>query len=125
MAMMNIASRIGVAAPPPEPAVIDQQHLARMTLGDRGLEREVLQLFVRQTSIMLGRIAGAAPALVAASAHTLNGSARGIGAWRVAQAAERLEVAASSGMDITGSIDELAAASAEACTVIAEMLRAH
>src|SRR5579863_911527 len=75
-------------------AVIDEDHLGRMTLGDRQLEREVLEIFVRQTVIMLERIAGADPALAAATAHTLMGSARGIGAWRVAQAAERLEQAA-------------------------------
>ena len=32
--------------------------------------------------------------MAAAAAHTLKGSARGIGAWRVARAAERLELAA-------------------------------
>jgi HPt (histidine-containing phosphotransfer) domain-containing protein len=107
------------------PAAIDQKHLARMTLGDRGLEREVLQLFVRQTAIMLARISGGTPALVAASAHTLNGSARGIGAWRVAKAAERLEMAAVNELDVNGPADELAAASAEARTAIAELLRDH
>ena len=46
-------------------AVIDEDHLGRMTLGDRRLEREVLEIFVRQTVIMLERIAGAEPALAA------------------------------------------------------------
>jgi HPt (histidine-containing phosphotransfer) domain-containing protein len=73
---------------------IDQVHLERMTLGDRSLEREVLEIFARQTAMTLERIAGAGPARTAAAAHTLKGSARGIGAWRVAQAAERLEPAA-------------------------------
>jgi len=77
-----------------KPTVIDETHLARMTLGDRRLEREVLELFVRQTTIMLGRIVGAEPAWAAAAAHTLKGSARGIGAWRVARAAELVENAA-------------------------------
>ena len=70
--------------------VIDDDHLSRMTLGDRRLEREVLEIFVRQTVIMLERIAGAEPALAAAAAHTLTGSARGIGAWRVARALSSL-----------------------------------
>ena len=77
-----------------KPTVIDETHLERMTLGDRRLEREVLELFVRQTTIMLGRIVGAELALAAAAAHTLKGSARGIGAWRVARAAELVENAA-------------------------------
>ena len=71
-------------------SIIDERHLGRMTLGDRSLEREVLEIFARQTVLMLERIEGTNPALAAAAAHTLKGSARGIGAWRVAQAAERL-----------------------------------
>ena len=76
-------------------SVIDEDHLGRMTLGDRSLEREVLEIFARQTTLSLSRLAGAEPARAAAVAHTLKGSARGVGAWRVAQAAERLEQVAS------------------------------
>jgi hypothetical protein len=120
---VSSVAEIGRAEPLPHSAsVIDREHLSRMTLGDRGLEREVLELFVRQTTIMLARMAGAAPALVAASAHTLTGSARGIGAWRVACAAERLETTAAKDTDMNGAIDELAAASAEARSAIVEML---
>jgi HPt (histidine-containing phosphotransfer) domain-containing protein len=73
---------------------IDRAHLARMTLGDQSLEREVLQLFDRQSEILLARMNDAPPAAVAALAHTMKGSARGIGAWPVAQAAEAVEEAA-------------------------------
>ena len=96
---------------------IDQVHLERMTLGDRSLEREVLEIFARQTAMTLERTAGAGPARTAAAAHTLKGSARGIGAWRVAAAAERLEHAAASAVDDTAmlaAITELEAASFEA-----------
>jgi HPt (histidine-containing phosphotransfer) domain-containing protein len=79
------------------PAAIDEDHLRRMTLGDRSLEREVLEIFARQTVLLLGRMAGREPAFAAAAAHTLKGSARGVGAWRVAQAAERVEQAAGEG----------------------------
>jgi HPt (histidine-containing phosphotransfer) domain-containing protein len=77
-----------------QPDVIDEQHLARMTLGDHRLEREVLELFVRQAALMVDRIGTAPPALAVAAAHTLKGSARGIGAWRLARAAELFEQAA-------------------------------
>jgi HPt (histidine-containing phosphotransfer) domain-containing protein len=100
---------------------IDHVHLERMTLGDRGLEREVLEIFVRQTALTLQRIAGAGPARTAAAAHTLKGSARGIGAWRVAEAAERLEQAAIGAADATAmlaAIAELEAASAETSLAI-------
>ena len=36
-------------------AVLDRDHLARMTFGDRSLEREVLQLFDRQSELLLER----------------------------------------------------------------------
>jgi HPt (histidine-containing phosphotransfer) domain-containing protein len=98
------------------PTVIDQTHLERMTLGDRRLEREVLELFVRQTTIMLGRIVGAELALAAAAAHTLKGSARGIGAWRVARAAELVENAANGEGRSTDSATGSAAAMDEAVT---------
>ena len=103
-------------------------HLEQMTLGDRRLEREVLELFLRQTTIMLDRIVNAGPPLAAAAAHTLKGSARGIGAWRVARAAELLEHAAAAGggeeancdepHDLADAIDELKAASLEASAAI-------
>jgi HPt (histidine-containing phosphotransfer) domain-containing protein len=107
------------------PAIIDEAHLGRMTLGDRGLEREILEIFVRQTAIMLGRIAGAGPALMAATAHTVVGSASGIGAWRVAQAAERLERAASAASDPEEqdeAVEDLKAAMLEASAVIGARL---
>ena len=106
---------------------IDLVHLARMTLGDRGLEREVLQLFDRQAGMLVARIREAAPAAGAAVAHTLKGSARGIGAWRVASAAEALEQAAVRGAeaDFAAALTRLEAAAAEARTVIAELLRTN
>ena len=108
-----------------KPMVIDDDHLERMTLGDRRLEREVLELFVRQTAIMLDRIVGADPALAAAAAHTLKGSARGIGAWRVARAAELLEHAAGfagSEDDVADAVSELKGASLEASAAIGARL---
>jgi HPt (histidine-containing phosphotransfer) domain-containing protein len=107
-----------------KPTVLDETHLARMTLGDRRLEREVLELFVRQTTIILGRIVGAEPGLAAAAAHTLKGSARGIGAWRVAHAAELVESAANGegpkgdGAAMDEAVTELKSASLEASAAI-------
>ena len=92
---MAVPHLTATAGPEPTQTVIDDDHLRQMTLGDRGLEREVLEIFVRQAALMLRRISGAKPAL--AAAHTLKGSARGIGAWRVAHAADRLEQTAPGG----------------------------
>jgi len=74
---------------------VDLVHLARYTLGDRTLEREVLELFQSHSRLQLDQ-------LVAAvgdankwrdAAHAIKGSARGIGAWSLASAAEEAEAA--------------------------------
>ena len=109
----------------PDDRPVDLVHLARTTLGDRALEREVLQLFDRQSGLLIARMRTAAPAAIAALAHTHKGSARGIGAWRVARAAEQLELAGAAGNPTSDALDQLAAASEEACGVIAELLRAN
>ena len=119
---------------PGEPAIdlptidlpaIDLAHLARMTIGDRSLEGEVLELFDRQAGLLLARMRRASQREVAAFAHTLTGSARGIGAWQVAHAAEAVERAARSGeqSDLTGTVAGLAAAVGEARATIIELLR--
>ena len=79
---------------PAEAGAIDLGHLARMTLGEKQLQSEVLALFDRQAEMLLGRLQTLSPDLVPAFAHTIGGSARGVGAWRVAAAAEQLELAA-------------------------------
>jgi HPt (histidine-containing phosphotransfer) domain-containing protein len=115
-------------APPLAPVEqpIDLSHLARMTLGDRSLEREVLQLFDRQAAMLLTRMRQSCPAVVAACAHTLKGSSRGIGAWRVASAAEAVELAAAThGAELHGGLTSLGVTIDEARIVIADLLRAH
>ena len=94
MAAISIAESVSAARPavPSSERPVDLVHLARQTLGDRSLEREVLQLFVRQSEICLARLRGAADqAAWTAAAHSIKGSARAIGAWRVARAAESAE----------------------------------
>ena len=63
-----------------------------MTFGEENLAREVLRLFDRQADTLLAHIKRAGQA--ARLAHTLKGSARGIGAWKVAVTAEEYELAA-------------------------------
>jgi HPt (histidine-containing phosphotransfer) domain-containing protein len=101
-------------------AVLDETHLRRMTLGNRRLENEILEIFTHQTTIMLGRMSSADIDLVAAAAHTLLGSARGIGAWRVARSAERLQDAAGkgNGPDLDLALEDLRAAALEARAAI-------
>jgi HPt (histidine-containing phosphotransfer) domain-containing protein len=88
-----------VVSPPlvPGERPIDLVHLSRMTLGDRVLERDVLALFERQLGFLMERIETATPQVAAAAAHTMKGSAQGIGAFALAQAASRVETAATDG----------------------------
>lgn len=71
---------------------VDLEHLARYTLGEPALEKEVLELFCSQSVIYLAQLQGATSDKAWRDAtHSLKGSARAIGAWRTAQAAERAE----------------------------------
>lgn len=119
---MGIA-RLEQAAPPLAPAapVIDRAHLERMTHGERDLEREVLALFATHATLLLGRMRGALPAAAGALAHSLNGSARGIGAWQVADAAAVVEAAALAGCDTAAPIERLAHAVQAAQAAIAKL----
>jgi HPt (histidine-containing phosphotransfer) domain-containing protein len=87
MARAAITEQVGGA---PEPA-IDCAHLARMTFGDRALERELLGLFERQATLLVARMREADAVTVRTLAHTLKGSAVGIGAGEVARAAAAVE----------------------------------
>lgn len=120
-----------VAAPPLAPAaapVIDRAHLSRMTHGERDLEREVLRLYATQAALLLDRMlrrdgepVGAA--VVAALAHTLSGSSRGIGAWQVADAAAAIEADAAQGRDVAAALARLASAVRAAQAEIVELTR--
>jgi HPt (histidine-containing phosphotransfer) domain-containing protein len=110
------------AAQPPE-RPIDLVHLARMTFGDRSLEREVLQLFDRQSAMLLERMRTATGEDTARLAHTLKGSARGVGAWQVAAAAAAVETADDRSRET--AIEKLAGAITQARGIIGELLRAH
>jgi HPt (histidine-containing phosphotransfer) domain-containing protein len=95
---------------------VDLVHLSRYTLGDRALEREVLELFCAQSAIYVDRLRSASSDKEwRDAAHSLKGSARAIGAWRVAAAAENAEALSGEGRaqapasrlsDIDASLDE-------------------
>jgi HPt (histidine-containing phosphotransfer) domain-containing protein len=71
---------------------VDLKHLRRYTLGDRALEKEVLQLFLDQLPRTIAALAEArSDREWKLAAHTLKGSGRGVGAWRIAAIAEDAE----------------------------------
>lgn len=123
--MNQLASKTDFVLAPAVTA-IDRRHLARKTFGDRSLEREVLQLFDRQATLIIARMRASEPAVVADLAYTLKGSAACIGAGSVARAAEAAELTSGvSAVECHLAIDRLASAVDEARTIITELLRAH
>lgn len=80
---------------------LDLVHLSRQTFGDHALETEILTLFERQAAQFAARLAeprrpgdGGSRADLA---HTLKGSARAVGAFSVAAAAEVYEASVRAG----------------------------
>ena len=105
----------------PDDGPIDRAHLARMTLDDPALEREVLAMFAGQSAALMGHLS-ALPAESADLAHTLKGSAMAIGAFRVADAAEWLEATLRNREDASEPLMALDDAVAETRKAIACLL---
>ena len=106
----------------PDDGPIDIEHLRRTTLGDAGLEHEVLAMFSAQAVGLIGALA-MLPGDAGALAHKLKGSAHAIGAFQVADAAGRLETAIRTGDDRSEPFAELDDAVAQARTAIDAILR--
>lgn len=89
MAPSSMARVTGRASPE---APIDLVQLATNTLGNRDLEVQVLHLFKSQSRMTLERLECETDTAVRMDlVHTLKGSARAVGAQRVATACENLE----------------------------------
>ncbi|SFU65654.1 Hpt domain-containing protein [Methylobacterium sp. 174MFSha1.1] len=86
--------------------LLDREHLDRQTFGDADLAREVLGLFAGQCDRLIPGLSDPDLAQEARAdlAHTLKGSALGVGAARVAALAGRLEAALRAG-DADGARD--------------------
>jgi len=80
------------------PMVFDSAHFAHMTGDDAALQREIVGLFRGQVAAWRGALAPEAPASGwRDTAHTLKGSARGIGLWVLAEACADAEEAPDDG----------------------------
>lgn len=102
--------------------IIDVDHLARMTFGEKPLQVEVLILFDRQAEMLLSRVQQSPPQAAGAYAHTLAGSARSVGAWAVAAAAQEVELAARASVTMPEAVRRLANAIAQARAVIGALI---
>jgi len=102
---------------------IDLVHLARQTGGDAELERELLMLFAQQCARQLRAIHAGDATVSRDAAHTLKGAARAIGAWQVAEAADRIEqqLGQAGAVPREDALDALTLAAAEARAVISRL----
>jgi HPt (histidine-containing phosphotransfer) domain-containing protein len=105
---------------------IDRAFLARFTRDNAALEQEVLELFASQLPLYVEQLRTAADAKDwRQAAHGIKGSALAVGAHKlaaIAQAAERLEIAAGdagASARRQQAVDSVAAASDEACRFVA------
>ncbi len=99
---------------------IDMVYLARQTGADHDLEQELLALFADQCIKHLAILHGDTAKLGIDAAHTLKGAARAIGAWNVADAAEKVEEALTRHA-ATDELGQLSRAADEARAAIAAM----
>lgn len=83
-------------------AILDRDHLAQYTMGDAALEAEVLQLFISHSRTQIQQLEDAVgvPDRWHDASHGIKGSARGIGAWALATAAEAAERDSSGAPDL-------------------------
>lgn len=81
----------GETCEPSKARPIDLVHLSRQTLGDRALEQEVLGMFVVQLAAARENLAAAKEADRRMIAHTLKGTARGLGAFKLGDCAAAIE----------------------------------
>ena len=83
-------AKLSEASPSERP--LDLVHLSKYTFGDRSLEAELMGLFRSQAGVYISRLEAAANAKDwRDAAHSLKGSARGLGAWALADLAEEAE----------------------------------
>jgi len=104
---------------------IDLDFLGQQTLGDPGLELEVLRLFDEMSHVYYGRLetSTTVPDLLR-NLHTLKGAAAGIGALRLAELARAAESELRAGGPVNPErIDDLNIAVQEVSAFIGERLR--
>src|SRR5690606_13849737 len=103
---------------------IDMVHLARQTLGDPGLEQEVLRLFDDTTRAYFRRLENSTSVEeLMRHLHTLKGAAAGVGARAIADLAATAEAELRDGKPVNPErIDDLGMAVAECSAFIEELL---
>jgi HPt (histidine-containing phosphotransfer) domain-containing protein len=104
---------------------LNRLHLAVQTNGDLALQRDLLNLFMVQAADFVGHLhalAEADPSAACDLAHKMNGSARAIGAFELAAAADEFESALTLG-DGVAAFEPLTAALDRALDAVEAYLR--
>ncbi len=84
----------------PKSRPVDLAHLSRYTMGNSAVEREVLELFRRQTRLYFDKLSRAATEDAwREAARVLKASARGVGAWQILETADTAEQLAATGTE--------------------------
>ena len=105
---------------------IDLEHLSKQTLGDPGLELEVLRMFDEMSHVYYHRLeeSTTVPDLLR-NLHTLKGAAAGIGAFGLADLARVAETELREGAPVNlERIDDLNVAVEEVSAFITQRLKA-
>jgi HPt (histidine-containing phosphotransfer) domain-containing protein len=99
---------------------IDMMHLAKQTLGDRGLELEVLRMFDQTVKVYFERLERATTVdELLRHLHTLKGAAAGVGARAIADLAAAAEAEIREGRPVNPErIDDLEMAIVECSAFI-------
>jgi hypothetical protein len=119
--VLPFAAPADVARPRRRP--IDLVHLAKQTLGDSGLECEVLRTFDQFAIFTFARIERSTNAEeLQAHLSSLRGAAAGIGAWTVVDLVETAETEIAVGTVNPERIDDIEMAVNEVSAFIADIL---
>jgi HPt (histidine-containing phosphotransfer) domain-containing protein len=99
---------------------LDLDHLAAQTAGDKALQREILTLFASQSAEILAILGdpNAMPLARADLAHKLKGSARTVGAFALAEAAEATEAGLRAGNPAPAALKDLSGTAESALAAI-------
>jgi HPt (histidine-containing phosphotransfer) domain-containing protein len=124
MVRTTAAPKVGVGTKIHRLYPVDRAHLARQTLGDKGLELEVLRMFDDTARTYFGRIESSTSIEeLLRHLHTLKGAAAGVGAVGIAELAALAESELKAGQPVNPErIDDLEMAVVECSTWIEGVL---
>ena len=112
----RIAGDLHAASSSASAGAIDRDYLARFTLGNAALEREVLELFASQLPVYVRQLNDARTSRAwGEAAHTIKGSAAAVGARRLSNIARMAEQ-----LDIESAVAISASQRAKAITAVSE-----